>query len=456
MAGRSERGPPILCGDVIAWIQRDARVSRGGPDTMSIEVIVGANWGDEGKGRMVDYLAQDADFVVRYQGGNNAGHTVVNEFGTFKLHLLPSGVFNPNALNILGPGMVIDLQGLAEELEDLKSKGITPNIRVSDRATICFPFHRMEDAWEEERLGDQAYGSTRRGIAPAYGDRTMKKAIQVGELLYPERFRQRLREIVEWKLLKASRFYGKENAFCLSEIEAWAEKWGTQVKHLICDTSELLEAGARANKKILFEAQLGTLRDLNFGIYPYTTSSCALAAFAPIGGGLFSRQPDRVISVVKAFSTCVGEGPFVTRMDDKDASELRELAQEYGAATGRPRTIGHFDALATRYGVWAQGTTAVALTKLDSLSGQSKLKICTEYAYRGERITRFPLNAVLDEATPVYQEMPGWSEDISGVRKFTDLPEAARNYVLEIERLIECRIRFVSVGPEREALIDRG
>lgn len=423
---------------------------------MSIEVIVGANWGDEGKGRMVDYLAQDADFVVRYQGGNNAGHTVVNEFGTFKLHLLPSGVFNPKAVNILGPGMVIDLQGLAEELEDLKGKGISPNIRVSDRATICFPFHRMEDGWEEERLGDQAYGSTRRGIAPAYGDRTMKKAIQVGELLYPERFRQRLESLCEWKLQKASKFYGKENAFSTAEMIAWAETWGTKVRDLICDTSELLEAAAQADKKILFEAQLGTLRDLNFGIYPFTTSSCALAAYAPVGGGLFSRQPDRVVAVVKAFSTCVGEGPFVTRMDDADASELRELAQEYGAATGRPRTIGHFDALATKYGVWAQGAKEVALTKLDSLSGQRRLKICTEYAYRGQRITRFPLNAVLDEATPVYQEVPGWSEDISGVRRFEDLPESARNYVLEIERLIECRIRYVSVGPEREALIDRG
>jgi len=423
---------------------------------MSIEVVVGANWGDEGKGRMVDYLAQDADFVVRFQGGNNAGHTVVNEFGLFKLHLLPSGVFNPKAVNVLGPGMVIDLQGLAEEIADLKGKGITPNIALSDRATICFPFHRMEDTWEEERLGNQAYGSTRRGIAPAYGDRTMKKAIQVGELLYPERFDERLTQLCEWKLSKASKFYGHDNAFSIDEIKAWVRTWGDQVRHLICDTSELLEDAARADKKILFEAQLGTLRDLNFGIYPYTTSSCALAAFAPIGGGLFSRQPNRVVAVVKAFSTCVGEGPFVTRMNDEDASELRELAQEYGAATGRPRTIGHFDALATRYGVWAQGSTEVALTKLDSLSGRRTLKICNEYTYRGQSITRFPLNAVLDEATPVYHEVPGWSEDISGVREFSDLPKTAQDYVLEIERLIECRIRYVSVGPEREALIDRG
>ena len=422
---------------------------------MSIEVIVGANWGDEGKGRMVDYLAQDADFVVRYQGGNNAGHTVVNEFGEFKLHLLPSGVFNPRCTNILGPGMVIDLQGLVEELEDLKNKGIQPTVRVSERATICFPFHRMEDGWEEERLGKNAYGSTRRGIAPAYGDRTIKKAIQIGELLYPERLRERLRSIVDWKLCIASGVYGKTAPFTFEDMLAWVEQYGAAIKGLVCDTSQLLEEGARQGQKILFEAQLGTLRDLNFGIYPFSTSSCTLAAFAPIGGGLFGRKLDRVIAVVKAFSTCVGEGPFVTLMEKEEANALRELAKEYGAATGRPRTIGHFDAVATRYGAWAQGATDIALTKLDSLSGRKTLKVCVDYEYRGQRMGRFPLNAVLDEATPVYEEMPGWAEDISGVRRFDDLPQAARNYVLEIERQIECPIRYVSVGPEREALIER-
>jgi len=422
---------------------------------MSIQVVVGANWGDEGKGRMVDYLAQDADFVVRYQGGNNAGHTVVNEFGTFKLHLLPSGVFNPKVTNILGPGMVIDLQGLVDELEELKGQGIEPTIRVSDRATICFPFHRMEDGWEEERLGNKAYGSTRRGIAPAYGDRTLKKALQVGELLYPERLRDRLADIVAWKHIKAAGIYGKDKPFSLKEMVDWAEACAEKLRGLICDTSVLLEEGAKAGKNILFEAQLGTLRDLNFGIYPYTTSSCALAAYAPIGGGLFGHPLDRVLAVVKAFSTCVGEGPFVTLMEEQEANELREAAGEYGAATGRPRTIGHFDALATRYGVWAQGATEVAITKLDSLSGRKRLKICTHYDFRGERIDRFPLNAVLDEATPVYEEMPGWDEDISGVRRFSDLPATAQAYVKRIEQLIDCTVRYVSVGPEREALIDR-
>lgn len=422
---------------------------------MSIEIVVGANWGDEGKGRMVDYLAQNADFVVRFQGGNNAGHTVVNEFGLFKLHLLPSGVFNPKAINILGPGMVIDLQGLAEELADLKSKGINPQIRISDRATICFPFHRLQDAWEEDRLGAKAYGSTRRGIAPAYGDRTVKKGIQIGELLYPERLKQRLADVMEWKELQSG-LYNKNGALCFEETLAWVEKYSAVVRDLICDTTVLLDEAAKSGKNILFEAQLGTLRDLNFGIYPFTTSSCALAAYAPVGGGLFGHNLDRVLAVVKAFSTCVGEGPFVTRMNDEDANKLREIAEEYGAATGRPRTIGHFDAVATRYGVRIQGATEVALTKLDSLSGQDTLKICTHYDFHGEKTDNFPINAVLEESTPVYEEVPGWKEDITGVREFGDLPKTAQDYVLRIEELIQCRIRYVSVGPERESLIDRG
>ncbi|HQN01331.1 MAG TPA: adenylosuccinate synthase [Candidatus Hydrogenedentes bacterium] len=422
---------------------------------MSIQVVVGANWGDEGKGRMVDYLARDADFVVRYQGGNNAGHTVVNEYGEFKLHLLPSGVFYPSVTNILGPGMVIDIEELVNEIEELQTKGITPNIRISERATICFPFHRLEDGLEEDRLGKNAYGSTRRGIAPAYGDRTVKKAIQIGELLYPERLNDRLRKIAEWKLERLKAFYGDGNLFSIDEILAWTEKYGSRIRSLIGDTSELLESGAAQGKSILFEAQLGTLRDLNFGIYPFSTSSCTLAAYAPIGGGLFRHKIDNVIAVVKAFSTCVGEGPFVTLMDKEEADELREFAKEYGAATGRPRTIGHFDAVATRYGAWAQGANAVALTKLDSLSGRKTLKICAHYMWQGKRYDRFPLNAVLEEATPEYIEMPGWDEDITQVREFEKLPRNAQDYVFAIEKAIECPIPYVSVGPERDALILR-
>ncbi len=423
---------------------------------MSIQVVVGANWGDEGKGRMVDYLARDAAFVARYQGGNNAGHTVVNEFGEFKLHLLPSGVFYPGVTNILGPGMVIDLEGLVAEMDELTASGITPNIRISDRATICFPFHRLEDGLEEDRLGKNAYGSTRRGIAPAYGDRTVKKAMQIGELLYPERFNKRLRQIAEWKLERLEAFYGNDAPlFQVDDILDWAENFGSRIRPFITDTSVLLEQGAAQGKNILFEAQLGTLRDLNFGIYPFTTSSCTLASYAPIGGGLFGHKIDTVIAVVKAFSTCVGEGPFVTEMDKEEGDALREFAKEYGAATGRPRTVGHFDAVATRYGAYTQGANTIALTKLDSLSGRKTLKICTHYQWQGNTYDRFPLNAVLEEATPEYIEMPGWDEDISGVRDFDELPSPAQDYVLEIEKIIACPIQYVSVGPEREALIVR-
>lgn len=422
---------------------------------MSVEVIVGANWGDEGKGRMVDYFAQDADFVVRYQGGSNAGHTVVNEYGEFKLHLIPSGVFSKKTTNILGPGMVIDLEALVNEIEDLKNQGIVPNILVSDRATICFPYHRLEDIWEEERLGKNAYGSTRRGIAPAYGDRTLKKAILIGELLYPDKLKEHLSKIVEWKLLIAKGVYGKENPFTFEEIWEWTQHWGSKIIPYINDTTKILKDAVRTGKKILFEAQLGTLRDLYYGIYPYTTSSCTLASFAPIGGGLFGVKPDRIIAVVKAFSTCVGEGPFVTLMEPEDANQLREVAKEYGAATGRPRTIGHFDAVATKYGVMIQGATEIALTKLDSLTGRKTLKICTAYEYRGQRIEDFPINPVLEECKPVYIELPGWTDNINRIRNFDDLPENAKNYVLEIEKRVNCPIKYISVGPERNSLIIR-
>lgn len=422
---------------------------------MSIDAVVGANWGDEGKGRMVDYLAKDASFVVRYQGGNNAGHTVVNDLGEFKLHLLPSGVFYPGVVNILGPGMVIDLEGLCGELDELADNNIHPDIRISDRATICFPFHRIEDGLEEERLGKDAYGSTLRGIAPAYGDRTVKKAMQIGELLYPERFEKRLRQISAWKLERLEAFYGKKDIFSIDEILAWAEKFGGRLRQYIADTSVILQNAAKEKKNILFEAQLGTLRDLNFGIYPFTTSSCTLAPYAPIGSGLMGYPLDTVLAVVKAFSTCVGEGPFVAIMDKEEGDALRESAKEFGASTGRPRTIGHFDAVATRYGVKMQGATDVALTKLDCLSGRPSLKICTHYLWQGKEYEDFPLNAVLEEATAVYKEMPGWEEDITQVRRYEDLPAAARAYVEEIERLIECRLHYVSVGPEREALIIR-
>lgn len=420
----------------------------------NITVLVGLQWGDEGKGRMVDYLAKDVDIVARFQGGNNAGHTVVNEFGTYKLHLIPSGIFNKNVINILGPGMVIDIEALSEELEELEKAGISvDNIRVSDRATITFPFHRLEDVLEETRLGGAAFGSTKRGIAYAYGERYMKKSIQLGELLYPEQLKKKITEHIEWKNLLFKNIYKSEETISAEDTIQWLEKFGDKIKKYICDTTYLLEDAAANGKKVLFEAQLGSLRDIYYGIYPYSTSSCTLASFAPVGGGLFNKRIDKVIGVMKSFSSCVGAGPFVTEMPDEEAGKLREIAFEYGASTGRPRRIGHFDAVATRYGAMVQGVDEIAMTKLDSLSGMKKLSICTEYDINGKRTDKFGLTPELEIAKPVYIEMDGWSEDITGCRKFEDLPETAQKYVIKIEELVGYKIRYVSVGPERESLI---
>jgi adenylosuccinate synthase len=427
---------------------------------MPIEIVVGVNWGDEGKGRMVDYLAQNADVVVRYQGGNNAGHTVVNDFGTFKLHLIPSGIFNPNATNILGPGMVIDIEALDQELMGLREYGINVGkVLISDRATICFPFHRNEDVWEEERLTEQTqrpFGSTRRGIGPAYGDRALKKAVQIGDLLSPELLVERVRDLVHWKNAIAHGVYHREEVISLEETMEWLSHFGERIRDNICDTTTFLNSVASRDQKILFEAQLGALRDVNFGIYPYTSSSCVLSSYAPIGGGLFGYPPKRIIGVMKAFSTCVGEGPFVTEIHDPAlANNLREIAYEYGAATGRPRRIGYFDAVASRYGAMVQNVTELALTKLDSLSDLDELLLCTHYEFEGRRIDEFPHPSILSLCKPVYKVLPGWKTDVSSVRHFVDLPDQAQQYVLEIERLVGHTIRYVSVGPERFSLIDR-
>lgn len=421
-----------------------------------ITVLVGLQWGDEGKGRMVDYLAGNVDIVARYQGGNNAGHTVVNEFGVHKLHLIPSGIFYPDVINVLGPGMVVDIEALVTELDELSSSGIdTSNVRISDRATITFPFHRLEDNLEEERLGGAAFGSTRRGIAYAYGERYMKKSIMIGELLYPDSLKERIKGLVEWKNLFFEKVYGSDEKVSFEETMNWLSKYGDKIRKHICDTTELMESAASAGKDILFEAQLGSLRDIYFGIYPFTTSSSTLASFAPVGGGLFNKRIDRILGVMKSFSTCVGAGPFVTEMPEEEAGKMREIAYEFGASTGRPRRIGHFDAVASRYGARVQGVDEIAMTKLDSLSGQENLLICTEYEIDGKKTGDFPISAALQNAKPKYIEMNGWKEDITGIRNFDKLPDEAREYVLKIEELVGYPIKYVSVGPERESLIVR-
>lgn len=418
--------------------------------------IVGINWGDEGKGRMVDLIAADYDVVVRYQGGNNAGHTVVNEYGKFALHLLPSGIFRKGVVNVLGNGAVIDPEKLLEEIDELRSKGIsiTPeNLKVSDRAPIVFPYHRDQDALEEARLADAKYGSTKRGIAPVYGDKYMKKTIMLGELFYPEYLKKRLEGILEWKNLTLKNVYGGKT-YSIDEIWDWLMTYGERLKPFICDTGAFLR-GVDGKKNILFEAQLGVLRDVDFGIFPYTSSSTPLAAYAPIGSGMPGAKLDSVVGVVKAYSTCVGEGPFTAEWFGEEASLLREAGAEYGAATGRPRRVGPMDIVATRYGVAMQGATEVALTKIDILSYMDQIPICVQYELHGVKTDEFPFPAAIAEAKPVIAYMPGWKSDVSKCRTFEELPKAAQDYINFIQENIGCPITNISVGAARDEIIRR-
>ena len=419
--------------------------------------IVGINWGDEGKGRMVDLLTEDYDVVVRYQGGGNAGHTVINEKGKFALHLLPSGVFRDGVVNILGNGVALDPENLWIEMQDVRSKGVAispENLKISDRASLLMPWHRDMDALEEQRLADKKYGSTKQGIAPFYSDKYQKKTLLAGELFYPEELEQHLKDILEWKDLTLTRVYGAK-AYTMEEVKKWIADYCEPIKPFVCDTGAFLKDAQEQGKNILFEAQLGALRDLDYGIYPYTTSSNALAAYAPVGSGLPSLKLTDVIGVVKAYSTCVGEGPFVCEMFGPEAEELRVKGFEYGAKTGRSRRVGPIDLVATRYGVQVQGATKIALTKMDILGYMDQIPVCVRYEVGGKQIDSFPFPTLLNEAKPVIEYVPGWKCDISGVRRWEDLPGQARDYVEMIEKAIGCPITYVSVGAERDSIIYR-
>ncbi|MBQ8835518.1 MAG: adenylosuccinate synthase [Oscillospiraceae bacterium] len=424
---------------------------------MANTAIVGINWGDEGKGRMVDLLTEDFDIVIRYQGGGNAGHTVINEYGKFALHLLPSGIFRKGVVNILGNGVALDPENLWIEIEDVTAKGvpITPeNLKISGRASLLLPWHRELDGLEEARLADKKYGSTKQGIAPFYADKYQKKTILAGELLYPDHLKEHLKDLMEWKNLTLTSVYGAKAA-TMEKLESWIATYCEKIKPFICDTGIFLRDAQAAGKKILFEAQLGALRDLDYGIHPYTTSSNAIAAYAPVGSGLPSARIDEVVGVVKAYSTCVGEGPFVCEMFGEEADALREAGFEYGAKTGRPRRVGPIDIVATRYGVQVQGATNIALTKLDVMSYMEKIPVCTRYLVEGKETDEFPFPTLLEKAQPVIEYMDGWKCGISDVRKWEDLPITAQRYVEFIEQQIGCHIGYVSVGPERDSIIIR-
>jgi adenylosuccinate synthase len=415
-----------------------------------LTAITGINWGDEGKGRMVDLLSGGYDVICRYQGGNNAGHTVINERGKFILNLLPSGILREGVVNVMGGGMVVDLEHLCGELDRLEEKGISiapENLKISDKAFICLPYHKLQDILEEERLADKKYGSTRRGIAPVYGDKYMKKGLRMGDLLQRGALKQKLADILEWKNITLNGYGSGAN---LDETLAWLERYGSRLAEYVTDTTTFLWEAVGMKKNILFEAQLGALRDIDYGIYPFTTSSQTLASYATTGAGIPGCKLDCVVGVMKAYSSCVGEGPFTAELFGRQGEALREAGAEYGAATGRPRRVGGFDIPASRYGVETQGASALALTKLDVLSYLEKIPVCVAYEVDGVATRRFPTGDALQRAKPVYEYLPGFRKDISGCRSVAELPQAAVDYIRYLEAAVHCPIQYVSVGAGRD------
>lgn len=423
---------------------------------MPVTAIVGANWGDEGKGKMIDYMADRADVVVRFQGGANAGHTVISPYGKFVTHLLPSGVFHPNVTNIIGPGVAVDLKALTKELNALQAAGVPkPKVVVSDRAQLVLPLHRKLDQYEEERLGKKKFGSTQTGIAPFYADKYFKIGISVAGMRAPDRLLAVLEQNVEKKNILLEHLYHR-TAFSARDLCDELLGHAPAILPLLADTSTLLHQAIEKDKAILLEGQLGALKDPDHGIYPFVTSSSPLAGYAAVGAGIPPWTINRIIAVTKAYATCVGAGPFVTEIFGREADTLRERGGdkgEFGATTGRPRRVGWFDAVATRYGCRIQGATEVVLSMLDVLEYLDAIPICTGYRLDDCTSKNFPSPALLDRVSPVWEMLPGWKSDIRHIRRFRDLPENVRNYVKRIERLIETPIRWLSVGPQRDAVI---
>lgn len=418
-----------------------------------LTAIVGINWGDEGKGRMVDLLSSDYDIICRYQGGNNAGHTVVNEKGTFILNLLPSGILRETTVNVMGNGMVIDLEHLVGEIGRLTEKGIviTPaNLKISEKAIVCLPYHRLQDVMEEERLADKKFGSTRRGIAPVYSDKYSKKCIRMEDLYDMDSLSRKVKDLVEWKNITVTGYgHAPINA---DEVMDWLRTYGSQILPYVTDVVGYMNEAAVAGKRIMFEAQLGALRDIDFGIYPYTSSSQTLASYATTGAGIPGRKLDNTIGIMKAYSTCVGEGPFTAEMFGQEAEKLRAAGGEYGAATGRPRRVGPFDVPASRYGVQVQGADSIALTKMDVLSYMDRIPVCVAYEVDGVRTTAFPSGDKLKRAKPIIEYAPGFG-DVSGCRSAEELPQAALDYIRYIEKAVGCPVQYVSVGAGRDEYV---
>ncbi|HIG46466.1 MAG TPA: adenylosuccinate synthase [candidate division Zixibacteria bacterium] len=425
---------------------------------MSVTAIVGANWGDEGKGKMVDIMAAEADMVVRFQGGSNAGHTIINDYGKFALHLLPAGVFYPHTVNMLGPGVALNVHAFTKELDILKERGVpTPDIRISDRAQLVMPYHLLLDEYEENRRGAQAFGSTRQGIAPFYADKYSKVGVQVADLKYPDRMKKQIEGALATKNVLFEHLYDQPSLSADKLVDEMLEA-AQGILPFVDDTVTLIHDALSDGKHILLEGQLGALRDPDHGIYPYPTSSSPLAGFASVGAGIPPSSIQQVLTVTKAYSSCVGTGPFVTELQDPEAQELRNRggdAGEYGATTGRPRRVGWFDVVATRYGCRIQGATEVVLTNLDVLGYLDTIPVCFAYETGSERTESFPPPAQLDQAKPVLTSLPGWRQDVAEVRTFQDLPAQAQQYVLQLEEWIGIPITWIGVGPRRDQIIQR-
>ncbi len=426
---------------------------------MSAKAIVGANWGDEGKGKITDMLAEDADIVVRFQGGSNAGHTIKNEYGKFSLHMIPSGAFHPDKTCVLGNGVALDIPKLIDEIDSLVSKGVPkPNLLVSGRAQAVMPYHILLDGYEEERLAGRAFGSTKSGIAPCYSDKYAKTGFQVNELFMPdEPLMERVRNVCVLKNALIENLYHKP-ALVPEEVFRTIRSYAEMIEPYVTDTALYLNNALKDGKEILLEGQLGTLKDAEHGIYPMVTSSSTVSGYAAAGSGIPPYEIRDVIAVTKAYSSSVGGGDFVTEIHGDEAEELRRRGGdggEYGATTGRPRRVGWYDCVASRYGCLLQGATEVALTVVDPLGYLDEIPLCVAYNMEGKTLTDFPCASDIPRCKPVYKMMPGWKSDITGIELFEDLPEACQNYVDEIERQIGYPVTMVSNGPSRDDIIMR-
>ncbi|MDO8568067.1 MAG: adenylosuccinate synthase [Dehalococcoidales bacterium] len=421
---------------------------------MSVIVIIGAQWGDEGKGKVVDLAAEKAKIIIRFSGGDNAGHTVINQFGEFKFHLIPSGIFSPGATCIIGNGVVVNPKVLLDEMEQVAKRGVdTSRLFVSDRAHLIMPYHTLLDGLEEKARGGKAIGTTGRGIGPAFADKTARLGIRVGDLLDKNAFRERLQAILSYKNNILTRVFGEE-PLSLDEIYRQYCGYAEKLANHICDTNVLLEDALKRNDPVILEGAQGAMLDPDFGTYPYVTSSSPLTGGSFLGSGLSPARVTHVLGVFKAYCTRVGSGPMPTELLDETGNQIRERAHEYGTTTGRPRRCGWFDAVAGRFSNQINGFTSVALTRLDVLDMLPKIKICTGYKLDGKVINHFPASiAALERLTPVYEEVEGWLSSTSAIRQYAELPRAARQYITRLEELIGCPVSLISIGAKRDESI---